>query len=42
MSASAILRAILLLALLGLAILVATGVLSRIGGKTAGAVRAAV
>lgn len=42
MNATAILRAIMLAALFGVAVLLLTGVLTRLGGKTAGAVRAAV
>lgn len=42
MNPSAILRAILLAALFGIAVLLLTGVLTRLGGKTAAAARAAV
>lgn len=42
MNATAILRAVLLAALFGIAVLFFTGMLTRLGGKAAGAARAAV
>ena len=42
MNAAAILRAIMYAALLGVAVLVLMGILSRVAGKASGAVRAAV
>lgn len=42
MSATLILRAILFAALFGVAVLLFTGILTRLGGKAAGAARAAV
>ncbi len=42
MSASAILRAVLFAAMFGIAVLLFTGLLKNLGGKTAAAARAAV